>query len=182
MITKYANIIKLLEDVTNSMFDTSDSEFTLPSGLSVNYQPGLTHQIISRLYAMDNSLSFYNDKYPMIAVVLPITEERGNGFQSVVKIPRIVIANITKTNTNSEYVLDKYSTDGIFETILYPCYREFLKKVARNKYTSISEPSMIKHKYFEMPYQLPITQGISDFIDCIELRDLELTLNNVKIC
>lgn len=182
MTTDYANIVKLLENIVGTMFSDSDKEFTIPVGYSVNYQPGLTNQIVSRLYAMDNSLTLYNEKYPIIAVVLPIFEERGNGFQSLVRIPRIVIANLTKTNTSSEYVLDKYSNDGVFETILYPCYREFLKRIARNNKTSVSEPNMIKHKYIEMPYQLPLTQGMSDFVDAIEIRDLEIILTNIKIC
>ena len=62
MTTDYANIVKLLENIVGTMFSDSDKEFTLPVGYSVNYQPGLTNQIVSRLYAMDNSLTLYNEK------------------------------------------------------------------------------------------------------------------------
>lgn len=151
------------------------------SYFSINFSPGMNTQILDSLKNMDGS-SLGNLKYPLVGVVMPIPEKSGSGFQEVT-FSRIVIAYLTKTGTNSEYVKDKYSSDGVFKTILRPCLREFITKLAWSKYTSMGDPGAYEYTSREFPCQQPIGSGLEDFVDTIEILNLKATIfSQIKTC
>lgn len=148
---------------------------------TINFQPGRSTQIIDSLKNMGGT-SLDGLKYPLIAVVMPIPEKNTSFFLEVT-FPRIVIAYLTQTSTNSEPVLDKYSSDGVFKTILRPCMREFITQLAWSTFTNMGDPDMYEYTFQEYPSQQEIGKGLSDFVDIIEILNLKATIySQIKSC
>lgn len=150
---------------------------------TINYEPGRNSQIIDDLKSKDGT-SYDSLKYPLVAVVMPVSEYTISPAGIIeVTIPRIIIAYLTKTATNSEKVLDKYSPDGVFKTILRPCMREFIKQLAWSTYTDMGDPDMYEYTFKDQPCQQPIGQGLSDFVDVIEILNLKIPFfSQIKTC
>lgn len=141
---------------------------------TINYQPGRHIQIIDALKSLSGG-SLDSLKYPLIAVVMPIPEDSGSGFLEVT-FREIVIAYLTKTGTNSEKVMDKYSSDGVFKNILKPCLREFIKNLAFSTFTNMGDPDAYEFTFEENPSQQPIGQGMTDYVDIIKILNLKATI------
>lgn len=152
---------------------------------TINYEPGRNEQILHSISEIDNSTSMKGLKYPLFAMLMPIKESRGNsgGFYGTVIIPRIVFATLCKKADGVEPVLDKYSSTGNFKSVLYPMYNEFLKRLGTSGYfIGSSDVNMIPHTKMDNPGQQPVGENMDDFIDSIEILNLELTLNQFKTC
>lgn len=152
------------------------SGVSVETNFNVNYQYGLAIQILESLKSKDGSVTLKSTKYPLIGLYLSIEEDRGNGYYSDVLIRRIVIANLTKANDRPVQRYEK-----VFKTILYPVYYSFLKQLARNKYIGCKDPDMLKHKKFDYPGVEPVT-GINDFVDTIEIINLQFPIKQIKNC
>lgn len=166
-------IVDVLKSVTGAM------KVAVPGSAPVtyfviNFEPGFNTQIINSLRNMDTN-SLGNLKYPLLAAVMPIPERNGSGFLEVT-FPRIVIAYLTKTSTNSEPVLDKYDSDGVFKKILQPCLREFITRLALSTYTNIGDPGAYEYTSRHLPSQQPLGEGLTDFVDIIEILNLKATI------
>jgi hypothetical protein len=144
--------------------------------LAINYQYGLTIQILETLKGKDGSLTLKGSKYPLIALQMPIIEKRGNGYYADVSIRKIVICHLTKKD---DRVTQKY--ENVFKTILYPVYYSFLRQLARNQYLSCKDPDMIQHQKVDFPGTEPLS-GIGDFVDTIEITNLNFPLKQIKYC
>jgi hypothetical protein len=147
--------------------------------MDVNFEPGLSSQIVRSLILNDESSSFKDKKYPLLAMLMPVREKRGLGVYALIKIDRIIIATLTKSGDNTESVKDRYKTGGTFKDILYPCYYEFLDKLAWSGFIAESDPNALKHDKLDVPGAGG--KGI-DFIDSIEILNLEFNLVTQKIC
>lgn len=167
-------IVDILQDVVNSMSVDGVSD--------INFQAGRSIQIITALKELDLAPSTKGKKYPLIALTLPIKEERGTGVYAKITIPRIVIATITKNGEGTENVMSRYSSDGTFKTILYPCYNEFFKRLVRSKHIVGTDVDAFPHYKMDNPGTQPIGQGSTDFVDTIEITDLEIQLIQIKNC
>lgn len=144
------------------------------------YEPGRSIQILQSINDKDNGISSKNEKYPLIAVLMPIRESRGSGFfYGKAKIPRIVIATITGGDSP---VLPRFNSSGTFQTVLYPLYYEFLFRLANHPNVVGTDPEMLVHDCLPNPGQQPIGEGLSDYIDSIEILNLELNLIQSKTC
>lgn len=178
-MTEEVFIPKVLESVIGAM--TVPIPSTPSMNFTINYEPGRHTQIIDSLKRMDGS-DLDALKYPLIAVVMPISERNGLGFLEVT-FPRILIAYLTKTNTNSEIVISKYDSSGVFKTILRPCLREFINRLAWSTYTNMGDPDMYEFTAQESPCQQPIGAGLTDFVDIIEILNLKATIfSQIKTC
>lgn len=165
-------------------YAVGDMEVKIP-GLdtifTINYEPGRNDQILAHLKSLDKA-SLSQLKYPLIAAVMPISEDHGSGWTQVT-IPRIVIAYLTNTGKSTEYVIDKYSSDGVFKTILRPCKNEFITRLAWSTYTNMGDPDMYEYTYRELPCQQTIGEGLNDFVDIIEILNLKIQIyTQIKTC
>lgn len=173
-------IVDVLKSVTDAM------RVAIPgidpvTYFQINFEPGMNSQIIESLKNYDGT-SLDSLKYPLIAAVMPISEDSGSGFLEVT-FPRIVIAYLTKTATNTEPVLDKYLSTGVFKTILRPCLREFINQLAWSKYTNIGDPDMYEYTSRDLPSQQKIGEGVNDFVDIVEILNLKATIfSQIKSC
>lgn len=147
----------------------------------INVDFGSPYQILEQLISKENS-SFDKFKYPLLAFVMPIPEKNESGFIEV-SFPRIVFAYLTKTGTNTELVLDKYSSDGVIKNILYPMVKEFIRNLAFSTFTLMGDPDMYAYTATVYASQQPIGKGLNDFVDIIELTNLKATFfSTIKFC
>lgn len=179
-MTEEVFIPEVIQSVVDAMkvaiYNSSEKQF-----LSINYEPGRNQQIIDSLNNK-NGTQLDALKYPLIAMVMPIPERLGSGFLEVT-FPRIVIAHLTKTGTNSENVLSKYDSQGVLKTILRPCLREFLNQLAWSKYTNMGDPDAYEGTVRENLSQQPIGEGLSDYVDIIEILNLKaIIFPQIKTC
>ncbi len=148
---------------------------------TVQFDAGRNKQILHAL-AMKDGTSLGELKYPLVAAVMPIPQKMGSGFAEVT-FPRIVIAHLTKTGTNLEYVMDKYNSGSVIKDILRPCYIEFMNRLAWSTYTNMGDPAAYEHTYFENPSQQPIGEGLTDFVDIVEILNLKaIIFPQIKTC
>ncbi len=147
--------------------------------LTVHYEAGTSFQIIKSLSDFDNSVTQKDDKYPLVALILPVREKRGLDFYATVTIPRIVIATLTRYTDD---VKKKYQTGGTFKSILYPCYNEFLRCLAKHKNVLGQDTNSFRHDKLDNPSEQVAAKGSQDFIDTLELLNLEITLIQSKTC
>ncbi len=162
----------IIEAVVNSM--------TVSGIVKVYFQAGRQVQILKELNDLDSAASYKDKKYPLIALQLPVKEEmRGTEFYAVCKIPRIVIATLSNGVDN---ISDRYKTGGTFKSILYPCYYEFLNRLAQSTSLINMDPDAFEHTKMDNPGVQPLGEGSTDYIDSIEILNLEFTLNQLKTC
>lgn len=148
----------------------------------VHFDAGRAGQILDRLSDLDNSPNYKGYKYPLIAMILPVRERRGSGHYATVTIDRLVLATHSRGFDNSERVLQRYTELGTFKQVLYPMYYAFLRSLAIHPNVIGMEPDRFEHTKMDNPGQQPIGQGLSDFVDTMEILNLEITLSQIKNC
>jgi len=170
-MTETKPIVTLIQDVVSSI-----NIVGLPV---INYQAGNSMQIIKSLLEKDNSSNFKDTKFPLIALATPVRMQRTEGgFYGRVKIPLITIAAISDLNTD---VIDRYAIGGTFLTTLYPVYFEFLKQLSYNELVTNEDDGTFKHILEEDPGVQNIPET-ADFVDCINIRDLEFNFTQKINC
>jgi len=148
---------------------------------NINFQSGRELQILEQLQKLNESRTMKNSKYPLVALYLPIVEKKDPlGQYSSSKIKRITFACSAQPTDTIE---KRFATGGTFDTILYPMYHEFMRCLAAApSVLSMSIDSFV-HKKMDNPGPLPVgTKGVSDFVDAVEIFDLELAfLKPIKV-
>lgn len=171
-------LVDVMKEVVDSMQvvnPADDQEF-----LSLNFQPGRSAQILQMVSTQSLSGEYKNFRYPLIGMLMPAREMRGSGSgYANVRIERIIIACLTDSNKS---VIERYSSDETFKTILYPCYYEFFRRLARSTKIIGNDPDTFVHTKLDLPGNKPINAETNDIIDCIEILNLEITLPQIKIC
>jgi hypothetical protein len=146
---------------------------------NINYDAGSFIQIIDKLNTFDESITLKSKKYPLVALRTRMREKRGLGFYAKTIIDKIVISTISN---DTDDVLQRYSVNGTFKKILYPCYYEFMFRLAQSPKIIGSDPDAFIHIKMDSPGVQPLTLGGTDFIDSIEIIGLEIILNQIKNC
>lgn len=177
-------LVDIIQNVVASMQVVAYPATDPVSNFTIYYEPGRSNDIIKSIADTDNSITLKGEKYPLFAMILPIKEERGNpGFYGFVRIPRIVIATMTKSEDGTEAILDKYDANGTFKKILYPLYKEFLKRLAMSPNVNCSDPDSFVHEKMDIQGQQLTDTGVStDYVDSIEILNLEFYLLQSKTC
>ena len=171
-MNKDVYIVNVIGDVVKSM-----------SNKSVNYQPGSTEQIVKSLTDLDNSITSKGLKYPLIAMVMPVIERRGRsvGFYAKVTIPKIIIATIS--NYPNDDVLLRYDLKtGVFPTILYPIYYDFLYQLGASPRIEGQDPNSFEHTKMDFPNIRRLASGTNDWVDYMQITNLEIIINQLKTC
>lgn len=170
-------IVDIISSIISSM-KVQDPAKSAGNYLSINYEPGRILQILKSLTDLDNSISLKNNKYPLIAMVMPVKEQFGGGYPIII-IDRIVIAQITNSTDD---VFTRYQAGGTFKSILYPCYKEFMYQLSASKFTVNGDVVNFQHTKIDSPGVQPIGKGMSDYVDTIEILNLKIILNLIKTC
>jgi hypothetical protein len=167
-------IVKIIQDVVAA---TSNVVATKVGG-TLDYQPGRSSQIKAELQKISEAISqsVRAGRYPLIALFQDIPEQMGTGYDVVVTIPKISIAMLT-VDTNP--VLKRY--EDTFPK-LYIIYREFLRQLTRHKNIVAGDPNAIVHTKLDRPGDKPEVTGFNDYLDAIELSNLQLTFRSLNKC
>jgi hypothetical protein len=169
-LTQSASQLKIVDvfaDIVNSMKPGLDK-----LGLSTIYTYGKGIQILTYLQGLDNSIT-HKQKYPLIALFMPFKEQMGGDYYTTAKFSKIVIASLSNATDRPE---ERYQKS--FNTILYPVYQEFLKQISRNPNVVLHNQDYIPHTKMDNPGSPPPKKdsaGFSDYVDAIEIYDMELT-------
>lgn len=176
-MTEEITIVDAMQEIVLAMQvkDPANPDEFLP----INYQPGRSAQILQMISTQSLSADYKNLRYPLVAMLMPVRETKGEGATSVARIDRIVIACLTDSNKS---VLERYAVDETFKTILYPCYNELLNQIALSTRVNGQDPGMFTHVKMDVPGNKPINAETNDIIDCIEILNLEIPLLQIKTC
>ena len=156
----------ILEQVVSAMNVTGVS--------NINFQIGRLSDIIKSQTDMDNSLSFKDKKYPMVSMEIPIREiSNAANYTFAIYIPKIVISNIGDGTSD---MMSKYQTGGVFLSILYPMFYEFLNQLSLHPLVNTSDPTTLKYQKLDNPGVQPIIPLSNDFVDAIEIVNLEFQI------
>ena len=167
-------IVDIIAEVVSNMKVYDANKVLIP----LYYECGRAIQILKPLIDKDNSITLKDTKYPLIAMFMPIKETRNErGYYSVAKIDRIVLATIT---TSTDDVRTRYLDGGTFKSILYPIYTEFLLRLAQHPNVIRNDSDAFTHVKMDNPGTQPIGEGMTDYVDSIEILNLEFTLTQIK--
>jgi hypothetical protein len=137
-------------------------------GSPVQYIHDSRRQVELRLQNKDKAGAV---KYPLIALFHDFPEKIGIDYYADVTL-NVIILTDTKKDIFSD---DRYART--FKPILYPIYGWFIKCLALNPYIVQSDPGNISCTKYDRLYwgtQPAGEQGLSDYVDGIELMNLQL--------
>lgn len=147
------------------------------------YLHGHPLDIVKVLQEKTTSDTLKFKKWPLIALFQDFTETIGNNqrFQSSTSL-NVIIAVDTSPDYDSG---QRY--DNTFRTILYPVYDLFIEKLIASGWFYISS-GLVPHDKIDRLYWgrkgLYGNKGniFNDYIDAIEIQNLQLSLRNKKHC
>lgn len=141
----------------------------------LHYEYGHPTEIVNTLIQMTKTLTHDALKYPLIALFQDFPENEQGAAGSLTKVRlRIVIATRGVTGGKAA---DRQAQS--FDAVLYPIYNEFVHQLTRSPY--FLNPARPRHEKIDRPFWGKeglygnIANIATDELDCIELRNLELT-------
>ncbi len=137
----------------------------------LNFLYGEDEHIIK---AMKDMKKESEEVYNLIAMVLPVDIEKGasGGYYGKAIIPRIVFAK----NTNPAHPPSK-RMDDVIKTHVHPIYERFLAELKKQARTFVIMGD-VKHTMRIRFGTQTAAQGFTEYIDGIEVLNMELTLKN----
>lgn len=167
-------VVKILQEVVAA----TSAKVQPLIGMQVNYQPGRSSQIRGELQKITDGIATTTraGRFPLIAVFMPFPEGIGGGYDVVANIPRISISMLT---VQTDPVLKRY--DSTFPK-LYIILGEFLRQLTRHKNIVAADPKAIQASKMDVPGDRPDVTGQNDYLDSIELTNVQLTFRSINIC
>lgn len=148
-------------------------------GKNVSYLFGDWSYISNQLTVWGKSPNTSPLKFPIICLYSPFTEER-DAEDVRVSLEFILMVNTEKGYTNE----DRESIS--FDKVLRPIYRLFMDEIRGDRRFASDYRGIVPHQYTEN-YRYgrvgvlgPDGKPFRDFIDAIEIKNLDLTIKNVK--
>lgn len=148
-------------------------------GRNVSYLFGDWSYISNQLTVWGKSPNTSPLKFPIICLYSPFTEER-DAEDVRVSLEFILMVNTEKGYTNE----DRESIS--FDKVLRPIYRLFMDEIRGDRRFASDYRGIVPHQYTEN-YRYgrvgvlgPDGKPFRDFIDAIEIKNLDLTIKNVK--
>lgn len=148
-------------------------------GRNVSYLFGDWSYISNQLTVWGKSPKTSPLKFPIICLYSPFTEDRG-AEESRVSLEFILMVNTEKDYTNEDRELIS------FDRVLRPIYRLFMDEIRGDRRFASDYRGVVPHQYTEN-YRYgrvgvlgPDGKPFRDFIDAIEIKNLELTIKKEK--
>lgn len=142
------------------------------------YTYGRSIQILNKLQALNQGITTQNTKYPLFALFQDFPQQRGgNAYDCTVRFPKISIAMLT---TSTDEPPERYCKT--FKPVLYPIYLEFLNQLVRHPNVVGDDPGAIPHTQWDRPGTQPEGSKLNEYLDAIEIQDLQLTFKTVSKC
>lgn len=163
----------------NRMFAEIVGRVSEKWGRNVSYLFGDWNYISNQLTVWGKSPKTSPLKFPIICLYSPFTEER-DAEDVRVSLEFIIMVNTEKNYSNE----DRESIS--FDKVLRPIYRLFMDEIRGDRRFVSDYRGVVPHQYTEN-YRYgrvgvlgPDGKPFRDFIDAIEIKNLELTVKNVK--
>jgi|SRR5690606_9341475 len=150
-----------------------------PEIVTIHYEHGHYSEIDSTLIDYEKAPSFYNKKYPLVALFEDVAErDLGMGYREATFT--IVICYSSDAQKKSA---DRY--ESVINPILEPIYKELLRQI---KLSGMFMSYNIEHEKIVRPYWG--VEGkfgnraniMSDILDAIELRNIRLKVYPIDEC
>lgn len=148
-------------------------------GRNVSYLFGDWSYISNQLTVWGKSPKTSPLKFPIICLYSPFTEER-DAEDARVSLEFILMVNTEKDYTNEDRELIS------FDKVLRPIYRLFMDEIRGDRRFASDYRGVVPHQYTEN-YRYgrvgvlgPDGKPFRDFIDAIEIKNLELTIKKEK--
>jgi len=170
-------------DIIGEVVAATDAAVFSTVNKHILYEYGRSIQILTQLIHLNTSITKKGEKYPLFALFQDFPEVNGgNGYYATVKFPKIIIATLTNSTDD---VPKRYGQT--FKPILYPIYAEFLRQLVKHKNIVANDPGAIPHIKWDRPGSLPAADkkeagNFNDYVDAIEIQNLELTFKQIKTC
>jgi len=134
--------------------------------LNVNYLFGSIDEIVAQLETKKQAAV---SRFPFVALVLPFTEQQGNGWDTSVNDFKFMIGCLIETP--GKLFKDRY--DANYKGILYPIYTKFLAILAQSGYFREVYPEQIVHQKTDASNN---DAGIPmpDYIDFVWIYNMKL--------
>lgn len=163
----------------NRMFAEIVGRVSEKWGKNVSYLFGDWSYVSNQLTVWGKSPKTSPLKFPIICLYSPFTEDRG-AEESRVSLEFILMVNTEKDYTNE----DRESIS--FDKVLRPIYRLFMDEIRGDRRFASDYRGVVPHRYTEN-YRYgrvgvlgPDGKPFRDFIDAIEIKDLNLTIKKEK--
>lgn len=163
----------VLVDIIGDCVDAAQESLNM----RINYVYGRQSQILQKLQDMNDSVSYKDGKYPMLAVYMDFPERRGLGYYANIVLPKLIIAALT---VSTNYADIRYNEN--FKPVLYPIYYEFLHQLSVHPNIVQHDENYIPHTKWDRVGTLPVGMDTTDYIDAIEINNLTLTVTQLKLC
>lgn len=142
---------------------------------AINYQYGYIKELNETLTQMGQVPETEALKFPLVWLAQPFTVVR-TGFGWYGDINDMGLFIMYKSN---DVMKAHERMTNIYKPILYKIYNELLLQITRSRAFDVGLVSKIQHKttdrYFWGDSQ---QQTLSDIVDCIEISELKLKINN----
>lgn len=163
----------------NRMFAEIVGRVSEKWGRNVSYLFGDWSYISNQLTVWGKSPKTSPLKFPIICLYSPFTEER-DAEEARVSLEFILMVNTEKDYTNEDRELIS------FDRVLRPIYRLFMDEIRGDRRFASDYRGVVPHQYTEN-YRYgrvgvlgPDGKPFRDFIDAIEIKNLELTIKKEK--
>jgi len=172
MMADYIQIPALFQKIVNDLNTRLSTTY--------NFLYGPVHEIVSTLKDMSLNAEQCAGKYPLIALLTDIEERRDNpGFYAEINA-NLIIATITE---QSYVASQRYSQ--ILIPLLMPIYSELLSQIIISRYFMAEDTSLVPHTKVDRlnwghSQLFSDDQGGVDFIDAIEIKNLNLKIKNLN--
>ena len=156
-----------------------------PSIQAINYQYGHKMELLETLIQMDKNPNTQGAfKYPLIWLVTDFVESRGlqPGVYARTKLRIYIIHSSSNTYKATE------RKAKVFAPVLYPIYYSLISKLAKSPYILQASADMIPHDKWDRYYAGRAKIGgndanmLNDYVDAIEIENLDLRINYQFIC
>lgn len=169
--------VYIVEEIQTVVVKVNTALSAANFGKTVQYMYGHPLEIVGRLQELSNSVTLQTQKFPLVILFTDVTIDRSLiGFYGSVRL-RMLVANITQP----EYISEE-RTDKNFKPILHPIKEELIKQISiHGRFTFGDE---LKFKETDMYFygsQINNKNIFNDYIDAIELKDIQVNIKN-KIC
>lgn len=162
--------------IEDSLSDVVDVVSTT-LGLDIYFTFGPVAEIINKMVAMTKQPSGQS-RYPLIALLTDFPEEMG---ESTNIYSRATVNLIIANWTNPKIMAEKRLTDN-FKTVLMPIYEQLKTSLRQSNLFDIEDEREIRHTMYKR-YNFGRSQFFStgtgaDFIDAVEIQNMELSLKS----
>lgn len=163
-------------DIIGEVVAATDAVLFPTLNRHINYLYGRSTQILTELQKMAGAASTKGLRYPLVALFEDFPQQTGNsGYYAEIKVPKISIAMLTDFNDSPEKRYPK-----TFKPVLYPICFEFLRQLTRHKNIVGNDPAAFSKYLWERPGTQPEGGNLNDYLDAIELQNLQLTFKTVN--